>query len=132
MAEAQTAEQGKLTLKRQEEVMRDGRILGYECVECGTRRLTPLVRCPCGKGAPSVTEFSSTGKIVTYTIQHVASEAFMNEVPFAWAIVELDEGGPRVSGWIPFVAKPADLPAGQRVKFTPSYKPGMMFEKVQA
>lgn len=73
-------------------------------------------------------EFAKEGTVVSYTIQIVAPEQFLNEVPFAWALIDLD-GGPRVSGWIPFVTRPGDLQVGQRVRFTPTYKPGMMFEK---
>ena len=118
------------SLKQQQEAMREGTILGFACRACGTRRLTPMVRCPCGKGPVEAVAFAATGVVQTYTIQYVASESFLNEVPFAWAIILLDDGGPRVSGWLPFIAKPEDLTVGQKVRFTPSYKPGMMFEKV--
>lgn len=127
MAEAVVQE--ALTLKAQRDAMRDGKILGWECASCHRRSITPMVGCPaCGKRSVKVGEFSPDGKVVTFTIQTVASEQFLNEVPFAWAVIEL-EGGPRVSGWIPFVSRPEELPVGQRVRFTPSYKPGMMFEK---
>lgn len=127
---AEAVAESELTLKRQREALRDGKILGWECTSCHRRAITPMARCPaCGQTHPKPVEFAAQGKIVTYTIQNVASEQFLNEVPFAWAVIEL-EGGPRVSGWIPFVARPEDLKLGQRVRFTPSYKPGMMFEKI--
>jgi uncharacterized OB-fold protein len=129
MAETSTT-QKQLTLKGQRDGMRDGKILGYECGKCKRRQITPMVRCPqCAAVDVKVVEFATTGKVVTYTIQQIASEQFLNEVPFAWVIVELDQGGPRVSGWMPFIARPDDLRAGQKVKFTSSYKPGMQFEK---
>jgi uncharacterized OB-fold protein len=53
----------------------------------------------------------------------------MNEVPYAWAIIQLDDG-PKITGWVPFISKPSDLPVGQRVRFKKSYLPGMVFEKV--
>jgi uncharacterized OB-fold protein len=58
----------------------------------------------------------------------VAAEEFMNETPFAWAIIELDDGT-RVTGWIPYIAREEDLPMGSKVEFTPTYKPGIMCEK---
>ena len=118
---------GEMTLREQRDAMRDGKVLGWECSQCHRRSIIPIARCTCG-GKAKVIEFKPEGSVVTYTIQNVASEQFLNEVPFAWAIIELD-GGPRVSGWVPFVAKPEDLPPDQRVRYTPSYKPGMMFEK---
>lgn len=128
MSETQLA--ARLTMKQQREALREGRILGQECSVCGERHFIPVVRCTKGHDALHVKEFAKQGAILTYTIQVVAPEAFLNEVPFAWAVVELDDGGPRVSGWIPFVARPEDLKTGQRVRFSPSYKPGMMFEKL--
>lgn len=131
MAEGLVEEdQTRITMKAQEEAWRDGHLLGYECRECGVRRMTPMVVCPNGHDDIHVIEFATTGTVETYTIQQVASESFMNEVPFAWAIIALDDGGPRVSGWIPFVAQSEDLPTGAKVKYSPSYKPGMRFEKV--
>ncbi len=129
MPEEVAEEQGSITMKAQEEAWRDGRLLGYECNECGVRRMTPMAVCPNGHDDIQVIEFATTGTVETYTIQQVAAEAFMNEVPFAWAIIALDDGGPRVSGWIPFIARPDDLSLGTKVKYSPSYKPGMRFEK---
>lgn len=119
-----------LTLKAQRDAMRDGRLVGWECSTCQARSFTPVRRCRNGHATLRVAEFAKEGRVVTYTIQVVAPEAFINEVPFAWVVVELDGGGPRVSGWIPFIARPEELQFGQRVRFSPSYKPGLMFEKV--
>lgn len=125
-----TALQSRLTLKAQRDAMREGRLLGLECSTCHARHFTPATRCRNGHPTLEPKEFATQGRVVSYTIQVVAPEAFLNEVPFAWVIVELDQGGPRVSGWIPFIAKPEELGAGQRVRFTSSYKPGMVFEKI--
>jgi len=131
MADARTAQTSQhLSIKDQKAQLREGRIVGLECTACGERHFAPVVRCSQGHDALHRKEFATEGKVVSYTIQVVAPEAFLNEVPFAWVVVELDGGGPRVSGWIPFVAKPQDLATGQRVRFTASYKPGMVFEKI--
>jgi uncharacterized OB-fold protein len=127
LAEAEA--QQRMTMKQQREALREGKIVGQECAVCGDRHFVPVLRCVNNHDQFRIKEFATTGTVVTYTIQVVAPEAFLNEVPFAWAVVELDEGGPRVSGWIPFVSRPEELPPGQRVRYTPSYKPGMMFEK---
>lgn len=129
MADAATTAPA-LTLKGQTAAQRDGKILGWECAACKRRSITPVTRClACGTRDLRIVQFAAEGKVLTYTIQNVASEQFLNEVPFAWVVVELD-GGPRVSGWIPFISRPADLPIGQRVRFTSGYKPGMQFEKI--
>lgn len=118
-----------LSLKEQKELLREGKVVGFNCASCSYDRFSPMLRCPkCRSSTIQRREFSKTGTIVSYTIQAVASEAFLNETPFAFALIQLDDG-PRVSGWIPWIAKPAELPAGQKVEYTPSYKAGMMFEK---
>ena len=118
-----------LSLKEQRAALKDGKVIGFHCAKCKVDRFSPMTNCPQG-GSSEITrrEFSKTGVVVSYTIQSVASEAFLNETPFAFAIIKLDDG-PQVSGWIPWIAKPKDLATGQKVEYTPSYKPGMMFEK---
>jgi uncharacterized OB-fold protein len=127
--DAHLAPRPPLSLKEQRDLLRDGHIVGFHCQGCKNDRLSPMTRCPkCGSDRIGRREFSRTGTVVSYTIQSVASEQFLNETPFAFALVQLDDG-PRVSGWIPWIAKAKDLPLGQKVEYTPSYKPGMMFEK---
>ena len=58
----------------------------------------------------------------------MASEQFLNETPFAFALIQLDDG-PMVSGWIPYIRNEKELPLGQKVEYVSSYKPGMQFEK---
>ncbi len=128
-ADPHLAERPVLSLKEQFEARKDNKIIGFHCPVCKLDRISPMTRCP--RGHPSVIErrqFSTTGKVVTYTIQAVAAEQFLNETPFAFVLVQLDDG-PRVSGWIPWIAKPKDLPMGQKVEYVSSYKPGMQFEK---
>lgn len=118
-----------MSLKEQREQFKDGKLVGYHCGKCGHDRIDPMLRCPkCGSTDIQRRQFSTTGKVVTYTIQSVASDQFLNETPFAFALVQLDDG-PMMSGWIPWIAKEKDLPLGQAVVYTPSYKPGIMFEK---
>jgi uncharacterized OB-fold protein len=118
-----------LSLKEQKDLLKDGKVVGFHCQKCKHDRFDPMLRCPkCGSTDIARREFSSTGTVVSYTIQSVASESFLNETPFAFALIQLDDG-PRVSGWIPWIGKEKDLPMGQKVQYVSSYKPGMMFEK---
>ncbi|MEA3190792.1 MAG: uncharacterized protein QOD77_1374 [Thermoplasmata archaeon] len=118
-----------MSLKEQRDALKDGRVVGFHCANCKVDRFSPMLRCPkCAGTNIQQREFSKTGAVVSYTIQSVASEQFLNETPFAFAVIQLDDG-PKVSGWIPWIAKPKDLSIGQKVEYVPSYKPGMMFEK---
>lgn len=128
--EAYESERPVLSLKEQKDLLRDGKVMGFHCAKCQVDRFSPMTRCPkCGGTEIVRREFSATGTVESYTIQSVASEQFLNETPFAFALIKLDDG-PRVSGWIPWIGKPKDLPLGQKVKYVSSYKPGMQFEKV--
>jgi uncharacterized OB-fold protein len=127
--QAQKEISSEMTIKDFQEGIHEGKIEGYQCTNCGEKRIDIMEFCPVCHGAKlQKVEFSNRGSVLTYTIQFVAPEQFMNEVPYAWAIIKLDDG-PKVTGWIPFISKPSDLPIGQRVVFKKSYLPGMVFEK---
>ncbi len=124
-----TAQAPALSMKEQQERLRDEEIWGFQCKECKHEQFAPMVRCPkCRSKDIGSRQFSTTGKVVSYTIQTVAAEAFLNETPFAYAIVDLDDG-PKIACWIPWISKPQELPLGSDVTYVPSYKPGIQFEK---
>jgi uncharacterized OB-fold protein len=116
-------------IKEHEEAARRGIIEGLRCEDCGRTQVTSAVVCPgCGGDHLVTAEFSTEGTVVTYTILDVPSEQFMDEAPYAFVIVQLDDG-PRCTGWMPYVKKPGDIAIGDRVRFVKTYKPGMVFEK---
>ncbi|HLW72129.1 MAG TPA: OB-fold domain-containing protein [Candidatus Binataceae bacterium] len=71
------------------------------CQDCGVWRHPP--RPMCGSCHSMRREWAPTlgkGKVYCWTVVHQALDpAFANEVPYAAAIVELDEG-PRLATWI--------------------------------
>jgi uncharacterized OB-fold protein len=123
------AEAGPPTIAQVREANKEGKLEGFACAQCGRTQATPFVRClTCGSEKVRLKDLPGTGVVETYTIQRVAAEEFINEVPYAWAVIKLDDGT-RVSGWVGYVAEPRDLPVGTRVKYVPAYKPGLQFEK---
>jgi uncharacterized OB-fold protein len=107
-----------------------GIIIGYECERCKHKQIDLLAFCPkCGHRDLQKTEFIGEGNIVTYTIQYVAPEGYINQVPYAWVVVRLKEGV-NATGWIPSIKSGGDLKLGQKVRVRPYDKPGLMFEKV--
>lgn len=128
--QAHAQESAPLSVKEFQEGIRQGKIVGCECARCGHKQIDIIGFCPaCHSPDLKKVEFSNIGTVLTYTIQLVAPEQFLNEVPYAWAVIELDDGA-RLTGWIPFISKPSDLPIGQRVTFKKSYLPGMVFQKI--
>jgi len=90
-------------------------LVGNKCKKCKKIYFPPRNICPDCFG----TEFEdfdvkNEGKIVTYTILHVAQEGFESQVPYPIAIIELVEG-PRITAQI-VDCKPEDVEIGKNVK----------------
>jgi len=130
MTDAQQVQipEGRPSLLQVRELQKDGKLIGFRCTKCGRTQVSPMYRCSCGSFDVKAQDLPLTGKVVSYTIQRVSAEEFINEVPYAWAVVELDDGT-RVSGWIGYISTPKDLAIGAKVKYTSAYKPGVQFEK---
>lgn len=99
---------------------------------CGFVTATWGLLCPsCGQRDLVEARLSGRGRVVAFTVQHVPSDEFLNDAPYAYVVVELDEGG-RLTGWMASVKSDSDLALGDRVEWVPSYKPGVHFEKRSA
>ena len=110
---------------------RAGELRGFRCAACGRRTVTWGLACSgCGAGPLKESPLAATGRIVAGTLVAVASEEFVNEVPYAYVLVELDGGG-RVSGWIPGIRSEEAVAPGTPVVFTPSYKAGVQFRRTE-
>ncbi len=106
-------------------------IRGVRCQDCGHSIVTTAEVCPkCGGSKLETKDFATQGTVVTYTILDVPSELYIDEAPYAFIVVQLDDG-PRCTGWMPYVKRPGDIAIGDKVRFVKTYKPGMVFEKVK-
>ena len=119
-----------MSQKEQKDAAKDGKLLAWACGTCGHKSITPMYICPLDKSRDiGVATLPSTGVIEAYTIQKlIAPEEFLNDIPFAFTVVKLDDGT-LVSGMVLDVARDADLPIGTKVKHSPSYKSVYLFEK---
>lgn len=105
-----------------------GELKGFRSA-CGFLTATWGLACPvCGQRDLTESPLSGRGRVVAFTVQHVPSDEFLNDAPYAYVVVELDEGG-RITGWMESVKSEADLGIGQRVRWVSSYKPGVHFER---
>jgi len=69
------------------------RLEAAECKDCNFISFPPRRICPeCGTTEFTKIRLKPEGTILTYTIEHVAAEAFATEVPFAVGIIETNEG----------------------------------------
>ena len=82
----------KLSFKEYDAALREGRLLGLKC-GCGDILCPPRGVCArCGNGDLEVVELSGKGKIASFTTLFVVAEGRDKELPYALAMVALDEG----------------------------------------
>lgn len=106
-----------------------GKLRGFRCPNCGLITATWGLACSrCGARDLEEAELSPRGRVVACTILHVPGDEFLNDAPYAYVVVDLDGGG-RITGWMPTVRAESDLKIGERVRFAPSYRPGVQFAK---
>ena len=83
----------KLTFKDYNEALKENKLLGLKCQECGTVTVPPKMVCrKCTNPNMEVVELTGKGKIQTFTTCNVAPEGREDEVPYVILLVELDEG----------------------------------------
>ena len=100
---------------------KNGKILTRQCTECNELHLATVYFCKkCGNKDFQNRSLDGIGKIVTYTIMTVPPEGFEQYSPYAWAVMELNDSDVRISGFLPDIGKPEDLPVGTPAK-TVSY-----------
>jgi len=88
-----------------------GKLMAGKCIKCGRILLPPRPLCDnCFSQEFEWIEVSGTGKLLTYTIIHVAPPEFQAMIPYTVAIVGL-ENGLKIPGMISG-ANPNDLKIG--------------------
>ena len=104
------------------------RLRGFRSA-CGFVTATWVLRCPrCGENDLVETSLSGRGSIAAFSIQHVPSDEFLNDAPYAYVVVDLEDGG-RITGWMEQVRDDSELSIGDPVHWVESYKPGIHFAK---
>jgi uncharacterized OB-fold protein len=104
-----------------------GPLRGFRCPHCGLITATWGLACPrCGTVGLEEHALSATGTVVAFTLLTVPGDEFLNDAPYVYAVVEMDGGG-RITGWMPTVRTVDGVVIGERVRFRPSYRPGVQF-----
>ena len=71
----------------------DGRLLIQRCTACASYQFYPRAHCTaCFVPGPVWVEAAGTGRLHTFTVVHRTPNAEFAGAPYAFAIVELDEG----------------------------------------
>ena len=83
----------KLSYNEYNEALKENKLLGLKCQECGTITVPPKMTCQkCTSPNMEIVELKGEGKIRTFTTVNVAPEGREDEVPYTILLVELDEG----------------------------------------
>ncbi|TFG30652.1 nucleic acid-binding protein [Candidatus Thorarchaeota archaeon] len=96
----------------------EGHFKAYKCVDCGAVIAPPSGSCyGCGSSKMDWTQVSGNGKLIAFTVIHIAPDEFAEEAPYYVAIVELAEGtrvSTRLLGFDPL--KPEEVKLGIDLK----------------
>ena len=108
-----------------------GKILVNQCKKCDNLILETVYFCDkCFNNSFKQVIFDGKGKVVTYTIQSVVPEGFEDVDSYAWVVFKIDGCGLNVSGFLPGISSPADLPLGTPVKVIDFHdKHGLVLKK---
>lgn len=83
----------KLNFKQYSEALKQNKLLGLKCKECGNITVPPKIVCSkCSSTDLDIAELSGKGKIQTFTTVFVPPEGREGECPYVIVLVELDEG----------------------------------------
>jgi uncharacterized OB-fold protein len=93
----------------------ENRLMAAKCNECGALLLPPKPMCTrCLSTNLKWIEIEGAGKLLSYTVIHVAPEQFQSMAPYSVGIVEF-KNGLRLPGMIRDV-KPEELKVGMDLK----------------
>jgi len=92
--------QEPFTIEQLCKCMSQGKLMGGKCKKCGKVHFPPRPMCDCCFSKDfEWTEIPTKGKLLTYTIIHIAPAQFQSMAPYAMGIVQL-ENGTKVPGMI--------------------------------
>lgn len=108
------------------------KILARKCDDCGTIILETVLYCEkCQGNKFTIIEYDGIGIVNTFTIHTVPPEGFEDVDSYAWVIFTLDNVPLRVSGFLPGIKVPADLPIGSKVRVSGfDKKHGLLLSKI--
>ena len=112
------------------EAAKAGNVLARKCTKCDELHLATVYYCKnCGNKGFEDSILKGDGKVVTYTIMTVPPAGFENLAPYAWVVMELDDSGIRLSGFLGKISTPEDLPIDTPVKIMGFDERGIVLEK---
>jgi len=85
--------ESKITVKEYLAALKENRLLGLKCQQCGFVTTPPRAACrKCAGFESKVVELSGKGRITTFTSVYIAPQDRQGKTPYLVVMVELDEG----------------------------------------
>jgi len=93
MAEAiRPPETTAFTIEQFYKFLKERKLMAAKCLKCGSKYVPPRPMCTnCFSKELDWVQLDTRGRLLTYTIIHVAPEQFQSMVPYAYGIVELGD-----------------------------------------
>lgn len=106
----------EFTVKAFNDFLKEDKIMGSRCNDCGAIQLPPRPVCPDCKGRDlEWVKLKGEGVVQAYTVISVPLTKMKESCPYAVGVVKL-EGGPSISGQILGVTKGQEMSVGARVR----------------
>lgn len=87
------SEQTAFTIEQFYKHINQGKLMGGKCKKCGKIHLPPRILCDkCFSKEFEWIQIPPKGKLLTYTIIHVAPPQFQSMAPYAVGIIQLENG----------------------------------------
>jgi uncharacterized OB-fold protein len=87
------SDQTQFTIEQSYKYMIQGKLMAGKCKKCGKVNFPPRPLCEsCLSNEFEWVEISQKGKLLTYTIIHIAPMQFQSMAPYAVGIVQLEKG----------------------------------------
>jgi uncharacterized OB-fold protein len=81
------------TIEQFDKFLSQKRIMAGKCKKCGKIHLPPRLLCDkCFNDQFTWQEISGKGRLITYTVIHIAPVQFQSQAPYAVGIIQLEEG----------------------------------------
>jgi uncharacterized OB-fold protein len=108
------SEQAPFTIEQFYKHINEGKLQGGRCTRCGKIHLPPRPLCDnCYSKEFEWVEVPTNGKLLSYTVIHIAPIQFQSMAPYAMGIVQL-ENGLKMPGMIENV-KPEEIRIGMNM-----------------
>ena len=73
--------------------LKEKKLMAAKCSQCGATYLPPRPVCSsCYSKELEWVQLKPAGKLATYTVIHIAPEPFQSMAPYAYGIIELENG----------------------------------------